>query len=110
SEDFDIVRNLDKIVVIRRKGAQSPHSGYVYKNSGCMYLFSTATIYPHEKLISPSLAYAYKYHNGDLKKASLDLYKQGYGTRSKDAIEEIENSIEEFKDYKIELDKEDFPI
>lgn len=110
SDDFDIVRNLDKLVVIRRKGAQSPHSGYVYKNSGCMYLFSTATIYPHEKLISPSLAYAYKHHNGDLKKASLDLYKQGYGTRSKDAIEEIESSIEEFKDYKIEIDKEDFPI
>jgi hypothetical protein len=32
-----------------------------------MYLFSTGTIYPHEKLVTHFIAYSYKKNNGDFK-------------------------------------------
>lgn len=79
--DFEIVKKLSDKYIIRRYGATSPHSGYVYTNSGCMYLFSTGTIYPNEKLISPFAAYAIKYHNADFTKAAKEAYNNGYGTR-----------------------------
>jgi hypothetical protein len=79
--DFTIVANHTKRYVIKRHGSKSPHSGYIFKDSGCMYLFSTGTIYPHEKLISPFLAYAYKNSNGDLSEASKQIYSDGYGSR-----------------------------
>lgn len=81
NSDFEIVRQLSDKYIIRRFNATSAHSGYVYKNSGCMYLFSTGTIYPHEKLISPFVAYSIKNFNGDFKEASKKLYKDGYGSR-----------------------------
>lgn len=81
NQDFSIVRTLNDKYIIKRFNATSAHSGYVYKNSGCMYLFTTATCYPHEKLISPFAAYSYKYHNGDFKEAAKDIYNKGYGSR-----------------------------
>ncbi len=81
SSDFTIVKNLSKKIVIKRHNAESPHSGYVFKDTGFMFLFSTGTIYPHEKLITPFLAYSYKYHNGDFSEAARDIYKKGYGER-----------------------------
>jgi hypothetical protein len=59
-----------------------------------MFLFTTATIYPHEKLVSAFAAYTYKYHNGDFKAASIDLYDQGFGSRLKKKIEENKPVIE----------------
>lgn len=50
--DFTIVANHAKKYVIKRHGSSSPHSGYVYKEENRMYLFSTGTIYPHEKQIN----------------------------------------------------------
>jgi hypothetical protein len=103
--EFNIVRQLNDKYIIKRHGAQSPHSGYIYKNSGCMYLFSTGTIYPHEKLITPFIAYTYKYHNVDFKEAGSELYKLGFGSRvvKKDIV---------FNDEKPIVKKEDlvFPI
>lgn len=87
SNDFNIVRNINDRYIIKRNGSNSIHSGYVYKNSGCMFLFSTGTIYPNEKLISPFAAYAIKNHNGDFKAAASDLYKKGFGSR---IVKEIE--------------------
>lgn len=87
SNDFEIVRNINDRYIIKRNGSNSIHSGYVYKNSGCMFLFSTGTIYPNEKLISPFAAYAIKNHNGDFKAAASDLYKKGFGSR---IVKEIE--------------------
>jgi hypothetical protein len=81
NSEFKIVRQLKDKYIIKRNGANSPHSGYIYKNSGCMYLFSTGTIYPNEKLITPFIAYTYKYHNGDFKEAGSELYKLGFGSR-----------------------------
>lgn len=79
--DFEVVRNIKTGYVIRRIGATSAHSGYIYKDSGCMYLFSSGTIYPHEKLINPFAAYAIKNFNGDFKAAASDIYKKGFGSR-----------------------------
>jgi hypothetical protein len=85
SNEFTIPHggNKSKHIVIKRFGTMAPHSGYIFKDSGCMYLFSTATIYPHEKLISPFLAYCYQAHNGDFSAAAKELYSLGYGSRIK---------------------------
>jgi len=80
-DDFKIIRTLSDKYIIKRDGGTSAHSGYIYKNSGCMYLFTTGTIYDNEKLITPFIAYATKFHNKDFKSAAKDLYNKGYGSR-----------------------------
>ena len=76
-----------------------------------MYLFSTGTIYPHEKLLTPFMVYAYKFHSGDFKAAASDLYNQGFGSRIKKQPPKplVESDI---IDDKIEINKDDlvFPI
>jgi hypothetical protein len=94
NDEFTIVRNTSKTYVIKRHGATSPHSGYVFKDSGCLFLFSTGTIYPNEKLLSPFNLYTIKYHNGDYAEATKELYKQNYGTRRVKKIELPEIKIE----------------
>jgi hypothetical protein len=107
-DDFFIPTNGQKKdhYLIKRHGATSAHSGSVFKDSGCMYLFSTGTIYPHEKLISPFVAYAYKMHNGDFKEATKDLYNQGFGSRLKKEIEENKPKI----DKPLPISDIDFPL
>jgi hypothetical protein len=100
--DFDIVKKISDKTIIKRHGAESPHSGYIYKNSGCMYLFSTGTCYPAEKLLSPFSVYTYKNCNGDFTKASSELYHKGFGSRK---IKELKTEILEIP--KINAD---FPI
>lgn len=102
--DFNIVRRLSDKTIIKRIGAKSAHSGYIYNDSGCMYLFSTGTIYPNEKLISPFTAYSYKNHNGNFKDAAKDLYKQGYGSRVIKEVKSLSKSIV------VDKTKIDFPI
>ena len=87
-DEFKIVRKLSKHYIILRNGATSSQSGYVYTDSGCMYLFSTGTIYPNEKLISPFHAFAIKNHNGNLKEAAKELYHKGYGSRRTKPLDE----------------------
>jgi hypothetical protein len=82
-DDFTIVRQLKDKVVVKRIGATSAHSGYVYRDSGCLYLFSTGTIYPSEKLLSAYAIYTYKNHNGDFSASAKQLYSDGYGDRIK---------------------------
>jgi hypothetical protein len=81
SDDFEIIKKHKDKIIIRRHGASSPHSGYIYNDSGCMYLFTTGTIYQNEKLYSPFSAYCQKYHNGDLSEGAKELYKKGFGSR-----------------------------
>ncbi len=81
SDDFQIVSKTHDKDIIKRNGGTSPHSGYVYKNSGCMYLFSTGSIYPHEQLITPFIAYTWKYHNGDFNASAKAIYSDGFGAR-----------------------------
>lgn len=107
-DEFSIVGNLSKKYVIKRHGASSPHSGYVFKDSGFMYLFSTGTHYPHEKLITPFSAFCYRYHNGDFKEATKVVYEKGFGSRTKKKVKAIEPKI----DKSLEVNKDDliFPI
>lgn len=104
SDEFTIVRNTDKQYIIKRHGASSPHSGYIYKNSGCMYLFTTGTIYPNEKLLSPYSIYTYKFCNGDFTRSASELYSQGYGTRKIPKVEFKEREIVK------PIDRIQFPI
>jgi len=91
--DFEIIKHLTESTVIRRHGATSDKSGHVFRNSGCMYLFSTGTIYPNEKLLSPYACYTYKYHNGDFSSSAKALYDLGFGTRKIKVPKEIEQEI-----------------
>ena len=81
SDDVKVVRNLNDKYIIKRIGSENPTSGSVFKSNGCMYLFSTGTIYPHEKLITPFIAYTYKHHNGNFTESASKIYQDGYGTR-----------------------------
>jgi DNA polymerase III delta prime subunit len=89
-DELKIIRQLNDKIILQRIGSDNPTSGSVFKSNGCMYLFSTGTSYPHEKLISPFVAYTYKNHNGDFTAASSELYKQGFGTRLIPKIKEVE--------------------
>ena len=82
-DEFAIVSDIKDRYIIKRHGAKSAHSGYVYHNSNCLYLFTTGTNYPAEQLISPFAAYTYKNHNGDFSESAKELYKQGFGDRAK---------------------------
>lgn len=108
--DFDIVKNISDKYIIRRNGATSPHSGYVYKNSGCMYLFSTGTMFPNEKLISPFSAYTIKYHNNDYSLSAKELYKNGFGTRIIKKVKELEVAPDPIKYEDIKFPIEIFPV
>lgn len=81
SSDFDVVGKTSTSYIVRRKGAKSASSGYIYRDSGGLYLFSTATIYPANTLLSPASIYAWKHHNGDFSKTAKELYALGYGDR-----------------------------
>lgn len=82
-DEFSVVKDTPTKTIIRRHGATSPHSGYIYKDSGCMYLFSSGTQYEAQRLISPFVAYAIKKHLGDMSNAASHLYSIGYGGRKK---------------------------
>jgi DNA-binding phage protein len=81
--EFTIKKKISDRIIIKRHGAKSPHSGYIFTNSGCMYLFSSGTIYPANELITPFKIYAIKNHNSDFSKAASVLYSEGYGSRKK---------------------------
>jgi hypothetical protein len=108
-DEFSIVSNNKKHIVIKRHGASSVHSGYIFKDTGFMYLFSTGTNYPHEKLITPFLAYTIKYHRGDFSESTKALYKEGFGSRVKRILKETislpntDKLIEDFKYNKTDL-------
>ncbi len=104
-DEFKVIRQLATKTVIKRHGATSAHSGYVFKDSGCMYLFSTGTLYPNEKLLSPFSLYAYRYYSGDMSKAAKQLYSDGYGDRTKQPAP-LELTAIEHK----EIDRQAFPI
>lgn len=82
SSEFTIVRKLNERTIIRRNGAKSPHSGYIYSNNR-LFLFSTGTQYESEKLLSPFAIYTQQRHFGDFTAAAKQLYQDGYGTRTK---------------------------
>jgi hypothetical protein len=108
--DFSIVANHSKKYVIKRHGSSSPTSGYVYKEDNRMYLFSTGTIYPHEKQVTPFIAYAYKNCNGNFSDAAKELYSKGFGSRLKSKIKELKQAIVIEEETKIKIEDLVFPI
>jgi hypothetical protein len=104
-DEFKVIRNLASKTVIKRHGATSVHSGYVFKDSGCMYLFSTGTAYPNEKLLSPFSLFAYKYHNGNMSTAAKELYASGYGDRVK-----LEPPVVLTNEPKAIIERSEFPL
>lgn len=104
SGEFEIVRTIQSKYIVKRFGATTSHSGYIYKNTGCMYLFSTGTIYPSEKLLSPFALYTYRNHNGDFSAAAKAIYHLGYGDRVVKKNPDIEKPIE------IDIESLTFPI
>lgn len=105
SSDFEIVGKLKESTVIRRHGASSDKSGHIFTENGCMYLFSTGTIYPSEELLTPFAVYTYKNHNGNFSDSAKDLYAKGFGSRQIKVPKEIEEEIP-----REILDKIKFPI
>ena len=98
SDDFTVVRDFADKTFIKRIGSLNYHSGIIYKRENLLWLFSTGTIYPHEKQISPYVAFTYKYHNGDYSASAKDLYNQGFGDRIKKELEEIEKKVPDNSD------------
>ena len=86
-DDFQVVKHLSDRLVLRKNGSKDPLHGFIYRDTGLTYLFTTATKYPHEKALSPFSIYAWKYFNGDFSEASSEAYKQGYGDRKVRTIE-----------------------
>jgi hypothetical protein len=95
--EFTAVKHLSDRIVLRKSGSKDPLHGYIYKDTGLCYLFTTATIYPHEKALSAFSIYAFKYFAGNFSDAAKELYKQGYGERKvkKIEIEKPEISLDE---------------
>ena len=98
SDDFTVVRDFADKTFIKRIGSLNYHSGIIYKSENLLWLFSTGTIYPHEKQISPYVAFTYKYHNGDYSASAKDLYNQGFGDRLKKELEEKEKKVPDNSD------------
>jgi hypothetical protein len=105
ASDFTIVGNHKDKYIIKRHGALSPHSGYIYKNDNLMYLFSTGTVYPHQKPISPYVAYTWKNFNGDFSESAKQIYQDGYGSRKvKKELEPKEKIIINKNDLEFPID------
>lgn len=102
--------NNKKHIVIKRHGSKSPHSGYIFKDSNCMYLWSTGAGYDHERLYTPFLVYAYQVHNADASAAAKELYSLGFGSRIKAKIKELKKSIHIEEQIKVNKDNLVFPI
>lgn len=85
--EFTAVKHLSDRIVLRKQGSKDPLHGFIYKDTGLCYLFTTATIYPHEKPLSAFSVYAWKYFGGNFSEAAKELYRQGYGERKIQKVE-----------------------
>jgi hypothetical protein len=103
-DEFDVIKKLSNKTIIRRHGATSAHSGYLFHDKDLMFLFTTGTQYPNEKGLNPFAVYTYKNHKGDWSASAKELYSKGYGSR---VIKEVESLSKAVK-----IDKKDleFPI
>lgn len=106
SDEFSVLRNNTDRIIIKRHGATSSLSGSIYKDNDLLYLFTTGTVYPHEKALDAFSVYTWKNHNGDYKDSLRELYKLGYGDRFKP--EPVEIPIDE--PLTLEDDKLKFPL
>lgn len=92
SSEFIITKRLSDKTVIKRNGATSPHSGYIFHDKDFLYLWSTGTQYPHQKALTAFDIYSIQKNGGDFKSTCKDLYHQGYGSRVKPEIKSKVNN------------------
>lgn len=81
SNDFEIIKKLSNKTIIKRVGASSAHSGYIYTDTDRLYLFSSATVFEPQTIYSAFSIYSLLNHNGDYQNAAKELYHKGYGSR-----------------------------
>lgn len=111
--EFTEVGDTKTAVKVLRNGSDAAHSGYIFKDSGMMYLFTPNSRYPSNEALSPFMVYAYKEHNGNTTKAAKQLYKDGYGDRADkrtDIVEEYEKQVFEEKQVPFPVDVFPDPI
>lgn len=108
--EFQIIKRLTDKTVIRRNGATSPHSGYIYHDKDFLYLWSTGTQYPHQKALRSFDIYSIQKHFGDIKATCKDLYHQGYGSRIKPIIEKQNKKHKSTEQSENNIQISDFPL
>lgn len=81
SDEFTIFKDLPEKYVIKRHGTKNPWSGYIFKDSNKLFMWSTGTRYEAEQAYTAFMVYAIRYHNKDIKAAIKDLYNKGFGSR-----------------------------
>jgi len=110
SDKFSIVRQLKDKFMIKRHGAESPHSGYIFKDTGIMFLYSSGTSFDTEKGYTPFTVYAHLKHHDDLSLAAKELYKDGFGDRIKIEATFDEDEIPKATKYHAEFPIDIFPL
>ncbi|MHB9056230.1 MAG: DUF3987 domain-containing protein [Paludibacteraceae bacterium] len=107
ASEFTIVKRLSDKTVVRRNGAKSPHSGYIYHDKNFLFLWSSGTQYPQQKALTAFNIYAIQRHNGDIKATCKDLYNQGYGSRMKP---EYQIKPQNYEQPVVDVEDSKFPI
>jgi hypothetical protein len=76
----------------RRPGKEIGWSATLWPKDNVFYVFSSnAAPFKADKAYSPFMTYTLLEHNGDFKKAALELSKQGYGQKS-EPVEDVDLS------------------
>lgn len=96
SEGWTFVFERGNKIAMKRPGATTTYSGYVFKDSCSFFCHSSSTEFPHEQKLSPFAVYTFLKHNGDFSAAGKDLAAKGYGTR-KTSVSTVSNRFQNRK-------------
>lgn len=81
-EGWTFVFERGNKIAMKRPGATTPYSGYVFKDSCSFFCHSSSTEFPHEQKLSPFAVLTFLRYNGDFSRAGKDLAQKGYGSVS----------------------------
>jgi hypothetical protein len=96
SEGWSFVFERGNKIAMKRPGATTTYSGYVFKDSCSFFCHSSSTEFPHEEKLSPFAVYTFLKHNGDFSAAGKDLAAKGYGAR-KTSVSTVSNRFQNRK-------------
>lgn len=101
SAGWKVVRENDRMIHVLRPGqTTSETSGYIFKDSGLFFPFTTSTQFEPEKTYDSFQAFVVLVHNGDFQSAIRDLRNDGFGEQSEskglpdDALFDYETATE----------------
>lgn len=84
-DEFTIVSSNSKFTTIKRLGANSAWSGYIYHDTRMLKLYTTSTRYTNylkkNGYLSAFDIYTIQNHDGSISKAAAALYNAGFGER-----------------------------